>query len=321
MDKVAVLIPCYNEEKTIQKVIEDYKRIISGEGVKIYVYDNNSTDKTAEIAAGAGAIVRREYQQGKGNVIRRMFREIDAECYIMVDGDDTYPAEYAPVMIEKVINRKVDMVVGDRLSSTYFSENKRPFHNFGNSLVRKSINALFKSDIKDIMTGYRAFSYQFVKSFPVLSKGFEIETEMSIHAVQHNMHMENVIIEYRDRPEGSESKLNTYSDGLKVLRTIGKLFRNYKPMTFFGMFALILILIAGVAFAPVMMDYLKTGIVERFPTLIVCGLVVIAAIQSFFAGLILETMKHKSNQDFEMNLIQMQQGYMNLKKSFEDKED
>lgn len=250
MDTVAVLIPCYNESLTIRKVIQDFKAVLPPDSV-IYVYDNNSTDSTAEIAEAAGAVVRHEYQQGKGNVIRRMFREIDAECYIMVDGDDTYPAEYAPEMIGKVLNQKVDMVVGDRLSSTYFEENKRPFHNMGNSLVRKSINVLFKSDIKDIMTGYRAFSYQFVKSFPVLSKGFEIETEMSIHAVDKNMQMANVIIDYRDRPEGSESKLNTVSDGVKVLKTIGKLFRNYKPLLFFGVLAVILTILAAAFFIPV----------------------------------------------------------------------
>ena len=226
MDKIAVLIPCYNESKTIEKVVTDFKKVLP-EAV-IYVYDNNSTDHTDEIARRAGAVVRYEYQQGKGNVIRRMFREIDAQCYIMADGDDTYPAEFAPSMVEKVLNKKVDMVVGDRLSSTYFTENKRPFHNFGNSLVRKCINIMFKTQINDIMTGYRAFSYQFVKSFPVLSKGFEIETEMSIHAVDKNMYIENEVIEYRDRPEGSESKLNTYSDGFRVLKTIAKLYRNYK---------------------------------------------------------------------------------------------
>lgn len=312
VEKVAVLIPCYNEEKTIRKVIEDYKKVISEDGV-IYVYDNNSSDGTARIAKEAGAVVRHEYQQGKGNVIRRMFREIDAECYIMVDGDDTYPAEYAPEMIKKVIEQKADMVVGDRLSSTYFEENKRPFHNFGNSLVRKAINVLFKSDIMDIMTGYRAFSYQFVKSFPVLSKGFEIETEMSIHAVEHNMRIENVVIDYRDRPEGSESKLNTYSDGMKVLKTIGRLFRNYKPIVFFGLLALVLILISGIFFIPVLADYINTGIVERFPTLIVCGFAAIAAIQSFFAGLILETIKEKNSQDFEMNLVRIQQIYHSIK--------
>ena len=230
MDKIAVLIPCYNESKTIEKVVTDFKKALP-EAV-IYVYDNNSTDHTDEIARRAGAVVRYEYQQGKGNVIRRMFREIDAQCYIMADGDDTYPAEFAPSMVEKVLNKKVDMVVGDRLSSTYFTENKRPFHNFGNSLVRKCINIMFKTQINDIMTGYRAFSYQFVKSFPVLSKGFEIETEMSIHAVDKNMYIENEVIEYRDRPEGSESKLNTYSDGFRVLKTIAQLYRNYKPVSY-----------------------------------------------------------------------------------------
>lgn len=307
MDKVAILIPCFNEEKTIRKVVEDYRKFVP-EGV-VYVYDNNSSDETVKIAKEAGAVVRYEYQQGKGNVIRRMFREIDAECYIMVDGDDTYPAEYAPEMIKKVIGDKIDMVVGDRLSSTYFTENTRPFHNFGNSLVRKAINVIFQTDIKDIMTGYRAFSYQFVKSFPVLSKGFEIETEMSIHAVECNMLMENVVIDYRDRPTGSESKLNTYSDGFKVLRTIVRLFRNYKPMTFFGILAAVLFLLAAVFFVQVFLDYMNTGYVERFPTLIVCGFAAIAAIQSFFAGLILETIKQKNRQDFEMSLIQIQEFY------------
>ena len=281
IDKVAVLIPCYNEALTIHKVVEDFKKVIPDNST-IYVYDNNSTDDTAKIAMEAGAVVRHEYQQGKGNVIRRMFREIDAQCYIMVDGDDTYPADYAKEMIQKVLEQKVDMVVGDRLSSTYFEENKRPFHNFGNNLVRKSINLLFKSDIKDIMTGYRAFSYQFVKSFPVLSKGFEIETEMSIHSVDKNMLISNVIIDYRDRPEGSESKLNTYSDGFKVLKTIAKLFRNYKPMEFFSSISLVLMIIAIIFFIPVLIEYITTGLVPNFPTLIVCGFVVIAAIQSFF---------------------------------------
>lgn len=316
MDKVAVLIPCYNEAKTIGKVIEDYKKVLPEGGV-IYVYDNNSTDETARIAEEAGAVVGQEYQQGKGNVIRRMFREIDAECYVMVDGDDTYPAEYAPRMIEKVLEFNVDMVVGDRLSSTYFKENKRPFHNFGNSLVRKSINVLFKSDIKDIMTGYRAFSYQFVKSFPVLSEGFEIETEMSIHAIEKNMLLENVVIDYRDRPEGSESKLNTYSDGIKVLKTIVALFRNYKPFTFFGTLSLILILIAVGFFMPVLIEYFNTGLVERFPTLIVCGFVVIAAIQSFFVGMILENMQKKNRQDFEMELLRIHDTYNCLKRNEE----
>lgn len=251
----------------------------------IYVYNNNSTDRTAEIAKEAGAVVRDEYQQGKGNVIRRMFREIDAQCYVMIDGDDTYPAEFGREMVDKVLERKVDMVVGDRLSSTYFEENKRPFHNFGNSLVRGTINRLFRSNIRDIMTGYRAFSYQFVKTFPVLSKGFEIETEMSIHAVDKNMLVENVIIDYRDRPDGSESKLNTYSDGAKVLKTIMGLYKNYKPMQFFGLLAAILMIIAFAMFMPVFAVYLKTGLVPNFPTLIVSGFIAMAALQSFLQDL------------------------------------
>ena len=271
----------------------------------IYVYDNNSTDDTAKLAAQAGAIVRHEYQQGKGNVIRRMFREIDAECYIMTDGDDTYPAEFAREMADRVLNQNVDMVVGDRLSSTYFEENKRPFHNIGNSIVRKSINFLFKSEIKDIMTGYRAFSYQFVKSFPVLSKGFEIETEMSIHAIDKNMYIENVIIEYRDRPEGSESKLNTYSDGLKVLFTILRLYKNYKPLNFFSIISLVLTIISAVFFIPILITYANTGLVPNFPTLIVCGFIVMAAIISLFAGIILQTLRQKDRQQFEMRLIQI----------------
>ncbi|HJF39760.1 MAG TPA: glycosyltransferase family 2 protein [[Clostridium] spiroforme] len=311
MKKVAVLIPCFNEEKTIEKVVRDYIKVIP-ENSTVYVYDNNSTDNTAIIAEKAGAIVRKEYMQGKGNVIRRMFREIDAECYVMVDGDDTYPAEFAPEMIRRVLENKVDMVVGDRLSSTYFTENKRLFHNFGNSLVRKSINVLFKSDIKDIMTGFRAFSFQFVKSFPVLSRGFEIETEMTIHAVNTNMYLDNVIIDYRDRPAGSESKLNTFSDGLKVLKTILKLFRNYKPMAFFGAVAVVLAALAVVFFIPVLVQYIQTGLVPNFPTLIVCGFAAIAAIQSFFAGLMLQTICQKNRQDFEMQLIRIDERYKQL---------
>ena len=233
MDKIAVLIPCYNEEKTIAKVVADAKAALP-EAV-IYVYDNNSTDRTAELAKEAGAVIRHEYMQGKGNVIRRMFREIEARCYVMVDGDDTYPMEFAPEMVDKVLHHNADMVVGDRLSSTYFSENKRPFHNMGNSLVRSSINRLFGCDVKDIMTGFRAFSYGFVKTFPVLSKGFEIETEMTIHAVYNHMQIDNVIVDYRDRPEGSVSKLNTYSDGIKVIHKMLQLYKNYKPMHFFGL--------------------------------------------------------------------------------------
>lgn len=279
MDKIAVLIPCYNESKTIKKVVEDYKRILPE--ATIYVYDNNSSDGTDEIARKAGAVVRYEYQQGKGNVIRRMFREIDAECYIMTDGDDTYPVEPTPDMAKMVLEQGVDMVVGDRLSSTYFTENKRPFHNFGNSLVRKSINSLFKSDVKDIMTGLRAFSYGFVKTFPVISKGFEIETEMTIHAIDKNMFIKNVVVDYRDRVEGSVSKLNTFSDGFKVIKTIIRLFKDYKPLRFFTTIALVLFVLALIFFVPVMGTYVNTGLVPNFPTLIVCGFVVIAALQCF----------------------------------------
>ena len=300
MDKIAVLIPCYNEEQTIEKVVKDFKAALP-EAV-IYVYNNNSKDKTAEIAAAAGAIVRNEYMQGKGNVIRRMFREIDAECYIMTDGDDTYPAENAREMADLVLNKNVDMVVGDRLSSTYFTENKRPFHNFGNSIVRKSINILFKNQIKDIMTGYRAFSYEFVKTYPVLSKGFEIETEMSIHAVDKNMFVDNVVITYRDRPEGSESKLNTYSDGMKVLRTILKLYATYKPLSFWGWISAILALISVGFFIPILIEFFQTGLVPNFPTLIVCGFTMLAAIHALFAGMTLQTMVQKNKQDFELNL-------------------
>ncbi len=309
MDRIAVLIPCYNEEKTIAKVVADAKAALP-EAV-IYVYNNNSSDATAELAAQAGAVVRNEYMQGKGNVIRRMFREVEADCYVMVDGDDTYPMEYAAEMVDKVLNHNADMVVGDRLSSTYFTENKRPFHNMGNSLVRGSINRLFGCDIKDIMTGYRAFSYGFVKTFPVLSKGFEIETEMTIHAVSNNMQIENVIVDYRDRPEGSESKLNTYSDGIKVLGTIGRLYKDYKPLGFFTLLAVLLAAISVIFFIPVLVDFIRTGMVEKFPTLFVCGFVMLAAIQSFFSGLILSNMALKNRRDFEfrLNMIQGRKGY------------
>ncbi|MFR6009726.1 MAG: glycosyltransferase family 2 protein [Christensenellales bacterium] len=305
MDKIAVLIPCYNESLTIKKVIEDWKSALPE--AKIYVYDNNSTDNTAEIAMNAGATVKYEYQQGKGNVIRRMFREIDAESYIMIDGDDTYPAEHGREMVELVLNKNVDMVVGDRLSSTYFEENKRPFHNFGNEIVRKSINRMFKSDIKDIMTGFRAFSYNFVKTFPVLSKGFEIETEMSIHAVDKNMYVENVIVDYRDRPNGSESKLNTFSDGIKVLKTIGRLYRDYRPLGFYSFLAAILAIISTIFIIPVLITYGKTGLVPAFPTLIVCGFVYLAALLSFFSGMILASIQLRNRQEFEMSLMRCEE--------------
>ncbi|MDO4188708.1 MAG: glycosyltransferase family 2 protein [Lachnospiraceae bacterium] len=301
MDRIAVLIPCYNEAKTIEKVVREYKAALPDDAV-IYVYDNNSSDGTADIAKAAGAVVRRETMQGKGNVIRRMFREIDAQCYIMTDGDDTYPAEDAAEMAKLVLEEQADMVVGDRLSSTYFEENKRPFHNFGNSFVRGSINLLFGAQIRDIMTGYRAFSYEFVKTFPVLSRGFEIETEMSIHAIDRNMNVVNHIIEYRDRPEGSESKLNTYSDGMKVINTILRLFRICRPMKFFGSIAAILIVAAAILMIPVFVEYFATGLVPRFPTLFVACSMTIIAVQSFFAGLILSAIEQRDRQEFELRL-------------------
>lgn len=300
MDKIAVLIPCYNEEKTIGKVVADVKEALP-EAV-VYVYDNNSVDKTAEIAINAGAVLRHEYKQGKGNVIRRMFREIDAQCYLMIDGDDTYPLDCAKELVDKVLYHNADMVVGDRLSSTYFTENKRPFHNFGNSLMRTCINRLFHTDIKDIMTGYRAFSYEFVKTFPVFSTGFEIETEMTIHAVNYNMQVENVIVQYRDRPEGSESKLNTYRDGMRVIRKMLQLYKNYQPLKCFGLVALCLTLAALILFIPIFAEFWKTGLVPRFPTLIVCGFMVLAGLQSLFAGIILDVTVAKDRRDFEYRL-------------------
>ena len=303
MDKVAVLIPCYNEAQTIHKVIEQVKKFLP-EAV-VYVYDNNSSDGTAIIARDQGAVVREEPMQGKGNVIRRMFREIDAQCYVMVDGDNTYALDKVPEMVNEVLVNKVDMVVGDRLSSTYFTENKRPFHNFGNTMVRYSINKLFHTDIKDVMTGLRTFSYEFVKTFPVLSKGFEIETEMTIHAVFHNMLVKNVIIEYQDREEGSYSKLNTIPDGVKVMSTILKTVRNYRPLLFFSIISTILVLLAMVLMIPIIVTYINTGLVPRFPTLIVCGFMVLAAIQSLFTGLILSVIVNKNQRDFEFQLLQV----------------
>ena len=306
-DRIAVLIPCYNESKTIAKVVSDFRRVLPE--ATIYVYDNNSSDGTAEIAATAGAVVRKERLQGKGNVIRRMFREIHADCYVMTDGDDTYPAENAREMVRLVLEEQADMVVGDRLSSTYFTENKRPFHNLGNGVVRGSINRLFKSNIKDIMTGYRAFSYAFVKTYPVLSMGFEIETDMTIHAINRNMLVRNVVVDYRDRPEGSVSKLNTYSDGAKVLLTIARLYKNYKPFAFFGILSLVLLILSMVFFAPILVEYIATGLVPRFPTLIVCVMALLASLQMFVAGLILSTLQEKDKRDFEYQLQQVQREY------------
>mgnify|MGYP000782414952 CR=1 FL=1 len=303
MDKIAVLIPCYNESQTVEKVIRDFREALPE--ATIYVYDNNSSDGTDEIARKAGAVVRYEYKQGKGNVIRSMFRDIDAECYLMIDGDDTYPAEHAREMVEVILAGRADMVVGDRLSSTYFTENKRRFHNAGNVLVRKLINVLFDNNVRDIMTGYRAFSFDFVKTFPVISKGFEIETEMTIHALDKNMGIANVIVTYRDRPDGSESKLNTFSDGFKVLRTIARLFKNYRPMPFFGLIAALLLVISAAMFIPVLVAYFKTGLVEQFPTLIVSGFMAIAALQSFFGGLLLTVIAQGRKQEFEIQMNQI----------------
>lgn len=310
MDKIAVLIPCYNEEKTVGKVVEDFKKELPE--AKIYVYNNNSTDNTEAEAREAGAIVRNAYQQGKGNVIRKMFREIDAEVYLMVDGDDTYPADNAREMVNLVLEKDADMVVGDRLSSTYFEENKRPFHNTGNSMVRFFINKLFHVQIRDIMTGYRAFSYTFVKTYPVLSKGFEIETEMSIHAADKNLHIENVIVEYRDRPEGSVSKLNTFKDGIKVLWKIASMYQIYKPMQFFGILAAVLAIISVVFFVPVFDTYMKLGEVPQFPTLIMCGFTAMAALLSMFSGFILSSMVKKNKSDFEMDFINAHNRKMDL---------
>lgn len=302
MDKTAILIPCYNEELTIGKVISDFKKELPD--AVVYVYDNNSTDRSVECALAAGAVVRHEYHQGKGNVVRRMFREVDAEAYIMVDGDDTYPAEAAAGMLKLVLEKHADMVVGDRLSSTYAEQNKRRFHNMGNNLVRTFINRLFSSDIKDIMTGYRAFGYEFVKTYPVTSGGFEIETEMTIHAVYRNLQVRNVVIEYRDRPAGSESKLNTFSDGMKVLLTIARLYKNYCPMGFFGLIAAILALLSTFFFIPVWMEFLKTGLVPRIPTLIICGIVMVISLLMFIAGVILSTLQAQDRHEFEYKLVQ-----------------
>ena len=305
--RIAVLIPCYNEEQTVQDVVSSFKEALPS--AVIYVYDNNSTDATARLAMNVGAIVQQEYRQGKGNVVRSMFRDIDADCYILVDGDNTYPAEAAVEMCKLVLEKKADMVIGDRLSSTYFEENKRRFHSFGNDLVRKSINFLWepKEPILDVMTGMRAFSPLFVKCFPVLSKGFEIETEMTIHALDNNLLIYSIPIQYKDRPQGSHSKLNTYRDGFKVLLTIFNLFRDYKPLKFFGSFSLILGIVSLTLFIPVFLEFLKTGLVPRFPTLIVSVVMMLAAFLSFVCGLILDTNAKNVRKIFEvqMNIIKM----------------
>ena len=319
MNKIAVLIPCYNESLTINKVIKDYKEALPE--ADIYVYDNNSTDKTDEIAKKAGAIVRYEYRQGKGNVIRSMFEDIDADCYLMIDGDDTYPAENARAMCDLVLQHKADMVVGDRLSSTYFQENKRPFHNFGNRIVRFLINKLFDNNIKDIMTGYRAFSYDFVKTFPVLSKGFEIETEMTIHAVDKNFLIREIPVTYRDRPDGSVSKLNTYKDGFKVLKTIATLFKEYKPAVFFNIFAIISLIISLILGVPVFLEYFKTGFVPKFPSLIVSGVFLTISLLLWITGIILQVIVKKHRQLYELIIIQNKKDHLisNNKKILDNK--
>lgn len=299
--RVAVLLPCYNEEKTIGKVVRDFREVLPS--ADIYVYDNNSTDRTVEEATAAGAIVRHEYMQGKGNVIRRMFREVEADCYLMADGDDTYPAHHAPDMVKEVLEKQADMVIGDRLSSTYFTQNKRPFHNFGNRLVRSLICHLWHTKVKDIMTGYRAFSRSFVKLYPVMSGQFEVETEMTIHALDKNFRLVEIPIDYRDRPEGSNSKLNTFSDGFKVLRTIFTLFKEYRPMRFFGWLTVLLAVVGTILVIPVLMDYFDTGLVMRFPTLFVSLFLFLAALQSFFTGLCLDVMVSKDRKQYELRLI------------------
>lgn len=298
--KTAVLIPCYNEAMTIEKVVADFRRELPD--ATIYVYDNNSTDSTAEIARRAGAIVKREYRQGKGNVVRSMLRDIDADCYLMVDGDDTYPAESAREMC-RLVEDGADMVIGDRLSSTYFTENKRPFHNEGNRLVRFLINRIFHSDIHDIMTGYRALSRTFAKNFPIISRNFEIETEMTIHALDKNFLIRELKIDYRDRQEGSHSKLNTYLDGMKVVATVFMMFRDYRPLKFFSLVSALLLLLAILMFIPVFIEYMQTGLVPRFPTLIVSGFIGIASLLTFFCGVMLEVMTKKHRQLYELMLL------------------
>ena len=299
--KTAILVPCYNESATIEKVVRDFKETMPH--ADVYVYDNNSTDRSDEIAKNAGAIVKYEYKQGKGNVVKSMFKDIKADCYIMVDGDDTYPVESAVEFEEIILSGKADMVIGDRLSSTYFEENDRPFHNTGNKVVRKSINLFFKSDLHDIMTGMRAFSYDFVKSFPIQSKEFEIETEMSVFALMNNFKIVEIPIQYRDRIEGSESKLNTYSDGFKVIMMIFALIRDERPLFFFSFISLILLIISGFYFFPILFNYFSTGIVLKIPTLIVISTVVIVAALIFFVGVILHVLKRQHAENLEHHLI------------------
>ena len=290
MDKIAVLIPCYNEEQTINKVVSDFKKELPE--ADIYVYNNNSKDNTVNEALKAGAIVRNEYKQGKGNVVRAMFQDIDADVYIMVDGDDTYPAEEARKMIEPVLKENIDMVIGDRLSSTYYTENKRPFHNFGNNLVRNLVNYLFKSNVRDIMTGYRAFSKKFVKSMPVMSDGFQIETEMTVFSLVNHMNVKEVTITYRDRPEGSVSKLNTYKDGMKVLLTLFNLFKDNRPFLFFGFISLLFFIFGLVIGLPVISEFIKTAYITKVPSAVLAAALMINSFLLLSVGIILDAIKN-----------------------------
>ena len=306
--KVAVLIPCYNEEITIGKVIDDFKKDLPG--ADIYVYDNNSSDKTSEIAMSHGAIVRREYRQGKGNVVRSMFRDIDADYYIMVDGDDTYPAEFASKLLEPLISGEADMTIGDRLSNgTYYSENKRAFHDLGNNMVRGLINKLFKSNIRDIMTGYRGFTKEFVKSMPVLSPKFEIETEMSIHALDKKFLLKEIPIDYRDRPQGSESKLNTFSDGFKVLKTIFMLFKDYRPLMFFNIAGLIFFIVGLLVGIPVLVEFGRTRYITKVPSAILAVGLVLLSMNIFSCGLILDTVVKQNRSRYELYLNQLRDSF------------
>jgi glycosyltransferase involved in cell wall biosynthesis len=300
LPNIAVLLPCYNEDPTIAKVVGDFRAALPE--ATVYVYDNNSTDGSAEIARNAGAVVVPEYRQGKGYVIRSMFRDIEADCYILADADDTYPAAAAPRMAELVLSKRADMVIGDRLSSTYFTENKRRFHSFGNLLVRRLINRLFHGQINDIMTGYRAFSRQFVKGFPVLSTGFEIETEMTIHALDKRFLLQEMAIGYTDRAKGSESKLRTGRDGARVLVTIFRLFKDYRPLMFFGLVSAVLFVAGVLMFLVPLIEYLSTGLVLHFPTLIVSGFTMLGAMLSLVCGLVLDTLRKQHRQDYELML-------------------
>ncbi len=312
MEKIAVLIPCYNEELTIEKVIKDFRKELPD--ADIYVYNNNSKDKTKEIAIKNGAIVVDEYKQGKGNVVRSQFRDIDADIYVMVDGDDTYPAEFVHQLIEPIKNGQADMTIGDRLSNgTYQKENKRPFHEFGNNLVKKAINILFDTKLKDIMTGYRAFNRRFVKNMPVLSPKFEIETEMSLYALDKKYIIKEIPIVYRDRPEGSSSKLDTVGDGIKVVKTIARMFKDYKPFRFFGIIALILFIIGLAIGIPVLIEFFKTAYITKVPSAILAtGFMGLAAV-SLQCGIVLDTITRQHKEDYELNLLRYEQ-MENLKK-------